>query len=118
MARYTVQNIHVIISVKGVVLLEVLKSIFPMFMALLFIWCAGIFGALAITNKKERKVGLVGALLIELVSFTIWIPCLNDLFDALALLPQTRTIVMVVAIVAILSGTVAVAIWEARKTKT
>lgn len=98
--------------------MEVLKSLLPMVLAVIFVWCAAIFAAMAIKQKKNRLVGGIGALMIELVSFTIWIPSLNDLFDQIALLPQTRSVAMLIAIVVILCGTTIATIWEVKKKET
>lgn len=74
--------------------LDVFKCLIPMVLAAIFVLTAAMFFSMGIKGKEkeERKVTIIGAIFIELISFTIWLPCLNDLFDIMSLAEDTKNV--------------------------
>ena len=86
-------------------MLDVFKCLIPMVLAAIFVLTAAMFFSMGIKDKENRKVTVIGAVFIELVSFTIWLPCLNDLFNIMALTEDVKQILFVVATAVILLAT-------------
>lgn len=82
-----------------------MKSLAPMVLAAIFVFTAANFMSTGIKKKADRKVAFVGAIIIEIVSFTIWIPCFNDLFNAIGLTAATKPTAMIIAVALVLLGT-------------
>lgn len=85
--------------------LDVFKCLIPMVLAVIFVLTAAMFFSMGIKDKENRKVAIIGAIFIELISFTIWIPSLNDLFNIMALAEEVKQILFVVTTVIILLAT-------------
>lgn len=98
-------------------MLDVFKCLIPMVLAAIFVYTAAMFFGLGIKVKEERTIVIFGAIFIEFISFTIWIPCLNDLFNLMSLAEDTKQILFIVATVIILIYT-AVAVRFELKQKT
>lgn len=98
-------------------MLDVFECLIPMVLAAIFVWTAAMFFGLGIRDKADRKVTIIGAIFIELISFTIWIPNLNELFNIIGFAESVKQILMIVAIVLILLAT-AIAILFEMKQKT
>ena len=99
-------------------MLEVVKAILPMILACVFSATAGMFAAMAVKKEHDWKIGIIGAVVIEAVSFTIWLPCLNDLFNVLGMVADAKNIAFLIATGVILLGTAAVTIFEVRHKET
>lgn len=82
--------------------LDVFNCLIPMVLAVIFVLTAAVFFSTGIKDKKNRKVAIIGATVIELISFTIWLPCLNDLFNIMLLAENTKSMLFAVATVLIL----------------
>ena len=85
-------------------MLEILKNIAPMILAVMFTYTAAVFAGAGFQKKGDRKIAFVGAGSILLVSFTIWWPSFNDLFDAVGLLGEDKRAAMIISISCILLG--------------
>ena len=99
-------------------MLEVVKAIHPMILAGVFSATAAMFAAMAVKKEHDWKIGIIGAVVIEAVSFTIWLPCLNDLFNIFGMVENTKNIALLISIGVILLGTAAVAIFEVKRKET
>jgi len=86
--------------------LEIFKNVVPMLLASMFVFTAAHFVSTGIKKKTDRRVAFIGALFIELVSFTIWIPCFSDLYNAMGLIEEAKKMAMIFSIVAVLIGTI------------
>ena len=82
--------------------LDVFKCLIPMVLAAIFVLTAAMFFSMGIKEKEERKVTIIGAIFIELISFTIWLPCLDDLFNIMSLAEDTKQVLFAIATVLIL----------------
>ena len=71
----------------------------------------------SIKEKENRKVTIIASIFIELISFSIWLPCLNDLFNIMSLAENVKHIMFAVATALILLAT-AIAIVFNLKQKT
>ena len=97
-------------------MLEVLRILISMFLAAFFVYTAAMVASMGIKKKENRKMALIGAILIELVSFTIWVPSLNDLFNVVGL--ENKIVAMIVSIIFILVATVVVTIFNIKREET
>ena len=86
-------------------MLDVLKCLVPMVLAAIFVLTAAMFFSMGIKERENRKVTIIGAIFIELVSFTIWIPNLNDLFNIMALTEDVKQTLLIAATGVILLAT-------------
>ncbi len=86
-------------------MLDVFKCLIPMVLAAIFVLTAAMFFSMGIREKESRKITVIGAIFIELISFTIWIPSLNDLFNIMALAEDVKQNLFVVATLIILLAT-------------
>ena len=77
-----------------------------MVLAAIFSLSAAVFFSLGIRKKEDRKVTVIGAIFIELISFTVWLPSLNDLFNIIGFAENIKTILLMASIALILLGTV------------
>ena len=96
-------------------MLDVFKCLVPMVLAAIFVLTAAMFFSMGI--KENRKVTIIASIFIELISFTIWLPCLNDLFNIMSLAENVKHIMFAVATALILLAT-AIAIVFNLKQKT
>ena len=85
--------------------LDVFKCLIPMVLAAIFSFTAAVFFSLGIRKKEDRKATVIGAIFIELISFTVWLPSLNDLFNILGFAENIKTILFMASIALILIGT-------------
>ena len=99
------------------IVLDVFECLIPMVLAAIFVWTAVMFFGIGMKQKEDRKVTMIGAILIELVSFTIWIPNLSELFSIIGFAENVKQILMAISIALILLAT-AVAILFEMKQKT
>ena len=72
-----------------------------MFLAMVFVLTAAMLLAMSIRKKEERLLLSVGALLTDLVSLTIWLPCLSEICTILKVREITRIIIYTIAILVI-----------------
>lgn len=86
-------------------MLDVFSCLIPMVLAVIFSLTAAMFFSMGIKRKEDRKVTVIGAIMIELVSFTVWLPSLNDLFNLIGFAESTKLVLMAVCIVLILLAT-------------
>lgn len=96
-------------------MLDVLKCLIPMVLAVIFLLTAAMFLSLGIKKKEERKVTIIGAIFIELVSFSIWIPNLSELFNIFGLAENVKQILMIIAIAMILLGTAVAVVFNLKQ---
>ena len=96
-------------------MLDVFKCLVPMVLAVIFVWSAAIFFSIGIKEKEYRKVTIIGTIVIELISFTIWIPSLNDLFSIIGLAENVKQILICVSIVLILLATAVTVLFEMKQ---
>lgn len=99
-------------------MLEVLKNIAPMFLAVIFVYTAAVFVSAGIKKKSDRKIAIIGACAIMLVSFTIWIPCFNDLYEVIGLLGETKQFAMIASIALVLLFAVIATIFNLKREET
>ena len=85
-------------------MLEILKNIAPMFLALMFTYTAAVFAGAGFQKKSDRKIAFGSAFCILLISFTIWVPCFDDLYDAIGLVYEAKKIAMILSIVGVIVG--------------
>lgn len=83
-------------------MLDVFSCLIPMFLAAIFVFTAAVFFSMGIKRKEERTIVIFGAIFIEFISFTIWIPSLNDLLNLMSLAEDTKQVLFIVAIALIL----------------
>lgn len=88
-------------------MLEVLKCLIPLVLAATFVYAAATFASMGFKKKEERRFSIVGATFIELLSFTIWIPNLSELFTIIGFEEKTKTVAMVVSVMLIVFGSIA-----------
>lgn len=86
-------------------MLDVFKCLIPMVLAAIFSFTAAVFFSLGIRKKEDRKATVIGAIFIELISFTVWLPSLNDLFNIFGFAENIKTILFMASIALILIGT-------------
>lgn len=98
-------------------MLDVFKCLVPMVLAAIFVLTAAMFFSMGIKEKENRKVTIIASIFIELISFSIWLPCLNDLFNIMSLAENVKHIMFAVATALILLAT-AIAIVFNLKQKT
>ena len=99
-------------------MLEVFKEIIPMFLAAVFVYSAAAIVSIGIKEKGSLKVAIIGAIFIELISFTIWIPSLNGVFSFIGIVEPAKTIALCISILIIVLGTIIIARSMIKKTKT
>lgn len=99
-------------------MLEVLKSLAPMILAVVFVYTASVFASMGIKKKGDRRVAFVGAIAIEAVSFSIWVPCFSDLFNAIGLIEEAKQTAMIIAIILVLFGTVIATVYNLKQIET
>ena len=92
-------------------------NIVPMFLAAVFTYTAAAFAGMGLKKKGDRKIAIVGSITILLVSFTIWYPSFNDLYDVLGLLGREKQVAMTISIISVLLGTVIATIFNMKRTE-
>ena len=98
--------------------MEVFNAFAPMILAVVFVYTAATFASEGIRRKDTRKISIIGAIIIELISFTIWIPSLNDIFMMVRLEEVAYINAMIFCIVTILIVTIILTLLMAKKEKT
>ena len=96
-------------------MLDVLKCLIPMVLAVIFVLTAAMFFGMGLKEKENRKVTIIGAIFIELISFTIWLPCLDDLFNIMALTEDVKRTLFAVATAVILLATVIAVVFNLKQ---
>lgn len=82
-------------------MLEVLKEIIPMILAATFVYSAATIAGMGFKDKESKKVAIISAIIIELISFTIWIPSLNGIFTIIGMKDPVTTIAISISILII-----------------
>ena len=98
-------------------MLEVFNNIVPMFLAAVFTYTATTFAGMGIKKKGDRKIAIVASLVILMISFTIWYPSFNGLYDVLGLLGKEKQVAMTISIISVLVGTVIATIFNVKHTE-
>ena len=85
-------------------MLEILKNIAPMFLAVVFTYAAAVFAGAGFQKKSDRKIAFGGAFCILLVSFSIWVPCFNDLYNVIGLVGENKKLAMIISLGGVIIG--------------